>query len=143
MVAQKNNEGVGKACLGHKVVAVSLLFQGLLCFGECVWEGLCNSSRYLTTEAVFLAPDQILGVAAGVESVGQVCGSGYNNTQLFVMLLGVLTVLACLQRRSYSVPLKRARGHCPFLPSHCPLPPSPLISLTPESSACLSITEQL
>lgn len=85
---------------------------------SCVLGNVCGKVSaiavgILKTEAVVLAPNQIPGVAAGVESVEQVCWSGYNNTQLFVMLLGVLTRLACLQRRSYSVPCKWAQGHCP------------------------------
>lgn len=47
-----------------------------MCVGA-VWGGI------LKIESVFLTPNQILGVAAGVESVEQVSWSGYSNTQLF------------------------------------------------------------
>lgn len=66
---------VGSLRLGYEVSAVSLLLQGLLCFGECVWEGQSNSHRYSENRglALSLAPNQILGAVAGVESAEQVC----------------------------------------------------------------------
>lgn len=86
--------------------------------GSCVLGNVCGKVSaiavgILKIEVVFLARNQIPGVAAGVEIVEQVCWSSYNNTQLSVVLWGVLTGLARLQRRSYSVPCKQARGHCP------------------------------
>lgn len=92
----------------------------LYCFcsrDSCILGNVCGKVSaiavgILKIEGGFLAPNQILGVEAGVESVEQVCCSGYNNTQLFVTLLGVLTRLACLQSRSYCVPCKWAWGRC-------------------------------
>lgn len=51
----------------------------------CALGNVCGkvSGGMLKIEAVFLAPNQIPGVAAGVESVEQVCSSGCSNIQLF------------------------------------------------------------
>lgn len=106
------------ACgLGSRGWDTRCLLYRLCSRDSCVLGNMCGKVSaiavgILKIEAVFLAPNQILGVAAGVESVEKVCWSGYNNTHLFVMLLGVLTRFACLQRRSYCVPCRWARRHC-------------------------------